>query len=190
MKKFMIMLILCVVLSGCNSEQPIRLSNAVTDRIRMEAIGKKKSEAFALERKKEINKKQEMIEYTIERETKRIKEREEVKQREVERLEEKVKRERYIQNRTAKDILRVKVEKEMKRIKAKKEAKRKASKLLEIWEQSGIVKIGMTVNDVRNIKGQPDHKNVSVGRWGTHEQWVYGDSYYYFENGIMTSYSY
>ena len=35
--------------------------------------------------------------------------------------------------------------------------------------------------------GQPDDINRSVGSWGVHEQWVYGDEYLYFENGKLTS---
>ncbi|MEG9326555.1 hypothetical protein V6B16_01280 [Salinimicrobium catena] len=37
--------------------------------------------------------------------------------------------------------------------------------------------------------GEPDDINKSVGSWGTHEQWVYGNGFYlYFENGKLTSF--
>jgi len=36
--------------------------------------------------------------------------------------------------------------------------------------------------------GYPEDINKSVGTWGIHEQWVYNKSYYYFENGKLTSY--
>lgn len=45
---------------------------------------------------------------------------------------------------------------------------------------------------VLTILGKPDDVNETVGSWGRHEQWVYNISskethYYYFENGILTS---
>lgn len=36
--------------------------------------------------------------------------------------------------------------------------------------------------------GNPKDVNRTVGAWGVHEQWVYGENYYYFENGILKSY--
>ena len=48
--------------------------------------------------------------------------------------------------------------------------------------------IGMSMEQVLLSLGDPDHKNVSVGAWGTYEQWIYGDTYLYFQNGILTSY--
>ena len=36
--------------------------------------------------------------------------------------------------------------------------------------------------------GYPKDINRTVGKWGVHEQWVYDGDYYYFENGILTSY--
>lgn len=37
--------------------------------------------------------------------------------------------------------------------------------------------------------GKPRKVNQSIGSWGTHEQWVYGDfgPYVYFQNGVLTS---
>ena len=34
---------------------------------------------------------------------------------------------------------------------------------------------------------KPDHVNTTVGEWGTDEQWVYGNSYYYFTDGKLTA---
>ena len=50
------------------------------------------------------------------------------------------------------------------------------------------VQIGMTAEQVRFAWGKPEKNNQTVGPWGTHEQWVYGSSYLYFENGILRSY--
>jgi hypothetical protein len=50
------------------------------------------------------------------------------------------------------------------------------------------VQIGMTAEQVTMAWGKPAANNRSVGRWGTHEQWIYGDTYLYFENGVLTSY--
>lgn len=35
--------------------------------------------------------------------------------------------------------------------------------------------------------GEPLDINTTTGSYGTHEQWVYGTSYLYFENGILTT---
>ena len=36
--------------------------------------------------------------------------------------------------------------------------------------------------------GKPDDINTTIGSYGTHEQWVYGNGYYlYFENGKLTN---
>jgi hypothetical protein len=58
----------------------------------------------------------------------------------------------------------------------------------------GKVFIGMTNEQVFAALGPPLDINRSVGSWGVHEQWVYGPyygegprKYYYFENGILTS---
>ena len=48
--------------------------------------------------------------------------------------------------------------------------------------------IGMKDSQVLFLLGPPEKKNVSVGTWGNHEQWIYDDTYLYFENGILTSY--
>lgn len=56
----------------------------------------------------------------------------------------------------------------------------------QIYE--GYYWIGMTKEMAKESLGSPNDINKSVGAWGVHEQWVYGDSYLYFENGILTSY--
>lgn len=48
--------------------------------------------------------------------------------------------------------------------------------------------IGMTSEMAKESIGSPDDINRTVGSWGVHEQWVYGNKYLYFENGILTSY--
>lgn len=50
------------------------------------------------------------------------------------------------------------------------------------------IAIGMTSEEVLLSWGYPtDGGNKSVGQWGTHDQWVYGNNYLYFENGTLTS---
>jgi hypothetical protein len=51
------------------------------------------------------------------------------------------------------------------------------------------VRIGMTQQDVlASSWGRPHHINRTTYRWGTHEQWVYGErNYLYFEDGTLTA---
>lgn len=51
----------------------------------------------------------------------------------------------------------------------------------------GAAQIGMTVEQLRMSIGRPYSINQTVGSWGVHEQWVYGWSYIYLENGVVTS---
>ncbi len=51
----------------------------------------------------------------------------------------------------------------------------------------GIVRIGMTKEMCEESWGHPYDINKSIGSWGTHEQWVYGNSYLYFEGNRLTS---
>ena len=62
---------------------------------------------------------------------------------------------------------------------------------------SGIA-LGMTEEQVIYSWGRPENTSRSVGSWGIHEQWSYevsflhrrySDTYLYFEDGILTSYS-
>lgn len=51
--------------------------------------------------------------------------------------------------------------------------------------------IGMTAEEVRNSTwGSPDDINKTVTAYGTTEQWVYGNKYIYFRDGVVTSISY
>ena len=50
----------------------------------------------------------------------------------------------------------------------------------------GRLVMGMTRDGVYASWGPPGDVNRSVGSWGVHEQWVYGSSYLYFENGVLT----
>jgi hypothetical protein len=45
----------------------------------------------------------------------------------------------------------------------------------------------MTDDMARKSWGAPSDINRTVGSWGVHEQWIYGDTYLYFENGILKS---
>jgi hypothetical protein len=50
------------------------------------------------------------------------------------------------------------------------------------------IQLGMNKEQVTLSWGRPEKINESVGRWGVHEQWVYGSgTYLYFENGVLTS---
>lgn len=52
----------------------------------------------------------------------------------------------------------------------------------------GKVRIGMTKQMCLESWGEPDDINTTIGSYGTHEQWVYGNGYYlYFENGKLTN---
>jgi hypothetical protein len=50
------------------------------------------------------------------------------------------------------------------------------------------VGLGMSTDDVIASWGRPDHVNTTVTAYGKHEQWVYGNTYLYFEDGRLTSY--
>jgi len=47
--------------------------------------------------------------------------------------------------------------------------------------------MGMGSNMVKASWGEPEDINRTVGSFGVHEQWIYGDTYVYFEDGILTS---
>ncbi len=55
----------------------------------------------------------------------------------------------------------------------------------------GTLQVGMTAEQAMASWGHHGNRiNRSVGSWGVHEQWIYGEyarSYLYFENGILTS---
>jgi len=48
--------------------------------------------------------------------------------------------------------------------------------------------VGMNMEMATISLGSPDDTNRTVGSWGVHEQWVYGNLYLYFENGKLASY--
>lgn len=59
-----------------------------------------------------------------------------------------------------------------------------------------LLKLGMSEQEVIAAIGFPRDINTSTGRWGVHEQWIYGGSiggahfstfYFYFEDGILTA---
>ena len=54
-----------------------------------------------------------------------------------------------------------------------------------IW--AGKVKLGMRTDEVIASWGYPEDIHRTVGSWGVHEQWVYGRTYLYFEDGLLTS---
>lgn len=81
----------------------------------------------------------------------------------------------------------------IKAITAANKAKRKATLTKKYGATNanlileGIVRIGMTKSMCEESWGLPDDINKSIGSWGTHEQWVYGNSYLYFEGNRLTA---
>lgn len=62
-------------------------------------------------------------------------------------------------------------------------------KLAAYEEEKGKeIRMGMPYWEIYRKWGSPGSINRSVGSWGVHEQWVYGNTYLYFENGILTSF--
>lgn len=56
--------------------------------------------------------------------------------------------------------------------------------------KTGHVEIGMTDDQCRYQRGQPDKINRTTTAFGTHEQWCYGkwcERALYFDNGILTA---
>jgi len=52
----------------------------------------------------------------------------------------------------------------------------------------GLVEIGMSKNMCIESWGNPEDINKTIGNYGVHEQWVYGDGdYLYFEDGKLTT---
>jgi len=56
---------------------------------------------------------------------------------------------------------------------------------------SAKIMLGMSSDQVLASWGRPDKIHRSVGRWGVHEQWIYGKTpyayYLYFENDKLVS---
>lgn len=62
-------------------------------------------------------------------------------------------------------------------------------KLAAYEEEKGKeVRMGMPYWEIYRKWGAPGSINRSVGSWGVHEQWVYGNTYLYFEGGLLTSF--
>lgn len=54
--------------------------------------------------------------------------------------------------------------------------------------KNGYYWIGMSSEMALISLGLPDQVNSTVGKWGNYEQWVYKNTYLYFENEKLTSY--
>lgn len=78
--------------------------------------------------------------------------------------------------------------------KTRKQKERKAAILEKFGNKYGplILKgkiiIGMDRDMVIASWGSPESKNRTVGSWGVHEQWIYGNTYLYFDDGILKSF--
>ena len=70
---------------------------------------------------------------------------------------------------------------------------RKSNLISQYGQNNGVriyenkIWIGMTKEMAIDSWGEPDDINRTVGNWGVHEQWIYGNTYVYFENGKLTS---
>jgi hypothetical protein len=51
----------------------------------------------------------------------------------------------------------------------------------------GNLVLGMSAIEARASWGAPEKVNRTVSMHGVHEQWIYGNTYVYFEDGILTS---
>lgn len=82
------------------------------------------------------------------------------------------------------------VYKTMKEVEAYRARQAKAEKAAKAKAARPGVRIGMTRDQVINGTnwGKPQKVNRTTTRYGTSEQWVYGDgNYLYFEDGVLTS---
>jgi hypothetical protein len=52
---------------------------------------------------------------------------------------------------------------------------------------SGTLVLAMSPEEARASWGAPDHVNRTVTMNGTHEQWIYGNTYVYFDDVVLTS---
>ena len=53
--------------------------------------------------------------------------------------------------------------------------------------KEGKLMLGMSKAMAVAIWGRPNDINRTVGSWGVHEQWIYGGTYIYFKNDVLTS---
>ena len=63
---------------------------------------------------------------------------------------------------------------------------------LKVGLESRLIHVGTKESYLLEMCGYPQDVNTSVGSWGEHKQYVYGDSshgriYVYIENGVVTS---
>lgn len=69
-----------------------------------------------------------------------------------------------------------------------KSENQKAFKKMTPCERKGGVNVGMTKEEVtESCWGKPRSKNITQNQYGTHEQWVYGGGYLYFDNERLTT---
>lgn len=96
--------------------------------------------------------------------------------------EEKLQKEILLEQDSIFKERQIKATEKRKKDLIKKYGQTNGTKILEqkIW-------IGMTKEMVIESWGWPDDINRSVGSWGVHEQMVYGKSFVYIENDILTS---
>lgn len=99
-----------------------------------------------------------------------------------------------IKKQEAEDLRNLKIEQELKAerdelAKQKKKYIRKYGEKVYKELIEGYIWIGMSKEMAIISRGYPSDINRSVGSWGVHEQWVYGNNgvYLYFENGKLSS---
>lgn len=71
--------------------------------------------------------------------------------------------------------------------------RRSQARVKAIREWRDKPKVGMTRQEAINAMGQPIRSNVTEGAFGRHEQWIYetyGTSYFYFDDGKLTSWQF
>jgi len=65
---------------------------------------------------------------------------------------------------------------------------KQAAVALRVEAKKRGVSLGMTPEEVHASSwGKPQSINRTIGSYGTHEQWVYGGGYLYFQNGVLTT---
>lgn len=85
--------------------------------------------------------------------------------------------------------------KKINELKLKSQARKSESELIKRFGRSVYDKLkggqywtGMTSEMALISLGLPDQVNSTIGKWGISEQWVYKNTYLYFENEKLTSY--
>jgi hypothetical protein len=95
----------------------------------------------------------------------------------------KLERERKKEKEIVKRERRIQINKEEKKYFSDKYEAEVFNKL-----EQGKYWLGMTDEIARFSLGNPKDVNRSTGSYSVHEQWVYSSNYFYFENGVVTSY--